>query len=605
MEIDVPALKAALHPTHQEVREAVQALIHEDLFIPRYDISLAEDRELTRERLIRVASKQFLSPSDYKDDPCKIFAIHQCISLVDPALLCAYTIQYNLFVGSLINLSTERHTRLIPDVLSLKIVGSFALSEIGYGSNAINLKTTATYDPTTLTFDLHTPNKDACKFYVATYKPTHGVIFANLITKQGNQGIHAFFTPLRNEDGSLLPGFEELDLGDVSGPGGTGTYLFRFTHFKMPLESLMNRFSDLDADGTFTSKIPNKKARFIKTIERLVTGRICMSYSSIAGAEFAGLIAYRYALQRLAVGPTGKSDTPIMTYQLQQNALVPYFARLFVLELGANYAADLFRSGNSLVSTFACSLKALTGWTTNKFCRVTRERMGGAGYLAVNRIWAVYGSCDSVLTAEGDVGLLMIKTVNDLMKRAIKGKYVPPQVKLCPVRQIPHIQDFNTLDLLFELLKAREGLAFSSLAEKLTMSHKAGVSPFNVLSKTEAERVQHLGTSYGERVLAEKAIEAIGSNPAVAEILSLIAELYMLDCVKTDLNWFLLNNFLNLPAAKNIVRNWTSAIKRMTPSLGAITEAYGIPDSLIRAPAGGDYVGYNDKMLNGELRPKL
>ena len=245
-------------------------------------------------------------------------------------------------------------------------------------------------------------------------------------------------------------------------------------------------------------------------------------------------------------------------------------------------------------------LKAMITWHSERLLGISRERMGGQGYLACNRVGPMLGSAHAGITGEGDNVVLMQKVASNLIRKKDEEM---PQLKYCPKRQLPEMANVATLELLLELVKAKEVMVVGELKAAVRRRQQASMSFYDIWMKEESDRVQLAARAYGERVCAEQALAALSQRPDLAVFLTPTVTLFLLDLVKNDLAWFLLRGVLSPAAARGVEEEWTQAVKRFGSIAQDLVEAFDIPEELIFAPAAKDLKEFYSKKNYGEHLP--
>jgi len=102
----------------------------------------------------------------------------------------------------------------------MRIIGCYAQTELGHGSNVAGLETTATLDKFTDEWVINTPTIRATKFWPGTLglMANHAVVYARCIVGDTDYGVKPFFAQIRDMDTHLpLRGIEAGDLGSKLG----------------------------------------------------------------------------------------------------------------------------------------------------------------------------------------------------------------------------------------------------------------------------------------------------------------------------------------------------------------------------------------------------
>ena len=341
--------------------------------------------------------------------------------LADPSLQIKAGVQWGLFGSAVMHLGTEEHhTKWLPGIMSLEIPGAFAMTETGHGSDVSAVGTTATYDEATHEFVIDTPFRAAWKDYLGN-AALHGeaaVVFAQLITKGVNHGVHAFYVPIRDKKKNFLPGVGGEDDGLKGGLNGIDNGRLHFTGVRVPRTNLLNKYGDVAEDGTYSSPIASPGRRFFTMLGTLVQGRVSLDGAATVVSKLALTIAISYGSQRRQF--TAASDTEeevILDYQRHQRRLLPRLAETYAMSFAHDVFLDKFDdvfsgahdtdADRQDLETLAAALKPLSTWAALDILQEAREACGGNGFLVENRLTSLRADMDIYATFEGDNNVLL------------------------------------------------------------------------------------------------------------------------------------------------------------------------------------------------------
>jgi len=104
-------------------------------------------------------------------------------------------ISLSMFQLTVLNMANdEQRKRWADKIKNLDIIGCYAQTELGHGSNIAGIETTATFDKATDSIIINSPTLTSTKFWPGDlgHHATHAVVFARLIVDDNDYGIQPF-----------------------------------------------------------------------------------------------------------------------------------------------------------------------------------------------------------------------------------------------------------------------------------------------------------------------------------------------------------------------------------------------------------------------------
>ncbi|WP_291079373.1 acyl-CoA dehydrogenase [Dietzia sp. UBA5065] len=616
-------------------RESTRASMTPDMLNP-IGLTMDEHRDHVLAQLRRLADSGmprlgFPAEDGGTGDTGGALTSFEMLGHLDLSLMVKAGVQWGLFGGAIANLgNAETRAKYLPGVMSLDLLGCFAMTEVGGGSDVQNLETTATFDPETGEFVVTTPTPSAEKAYIgnAARDGRLAAVFAQLITaaEDGGElrhGVHCLLVPIRDEAGNDLPGVRTTDHGPKGGLAGVDNGRIWFDEVRVPREALLDRFGAVDADGVYSSPIDSVGARFFTMLGTLIRGRVSVGAAAGASARTALAMAVRYSLVRRQFDhpETGKG-IPLLEYREHQRRLMPRVARAYAYACAQNAIIaelDEFETNPDAfdevrrreMETHAAGIKATVTAFANDTIIEARLACGGAGYMAENLLTEMRKDCDVFSTFEGDnivltqlVGKELLssyaaefgdmdqrETVAFALGAAVDVVQEKARASTLWQKLVDAVTDREHTDLLdrgnqLQLLVDREEHLLETVARRLRKAQgQDGSAAFKVFNSAQDHLLQ-AGRAHMDSWVFARFAEAVDAceDPEAAEVLGMLCDLYVLDIVDRDKGWFLEHNRLTTERTKAATAARNRLCTKLAGRARTLVDAFAIPEFVFDVP---------------------
>ncbi|CAJ0596334.1 unnamed protein product [Cylicocyclus nassatus] len=333
-----------------------------------------------------------------------------------------------MFIPSLQAHCSDEQMHFLEMAMSMQIIGTYAQTELGHGTNLQKLETTATYDAKTQEFVLHSPTTTSMKWWPGNLglSANYAIVVAILMIDGKNYGPHHFVAQLRDLKTHMpLKGVTVGDIGPKMAYDSSDNGFLRLDHYRIPRLNMLMKHSRVAPDGTYT-RPPHAKMSY----SAMVHVRSHMVRHQAMFSAYAMTTAIRYsAIRRQGEITPGAGEVKILDYQTQQYRLLPQLARTFAFLFTGQAVKNIYMRvqkdmAKGKVDEMAelhyvtSGLKATVTHLSGEIIEQSRMSCGGHGYSKATNFSEIYGVAIAGCTYEGENMVMLQQLARYLMRAA-------------------------------------------------------------------------------------------------------------------------------------------------------------------------------------------
>ncbi|CAO4382667.1 unnamed protein product [Caenorhabditis nigoni] len=557
---------------------------------------------MSREELIDNSVRKLAGMAKYHKmiDMTNIEKTTYFLQLVHVRDSMAFSLHYLMFLPVLQSqASPEQLSDWMPKSLSGTIIGTYAQTEMGHGTNLSKLETTATYDPKSQEFVLHTPTISGAKWWPGSLGKfcNHAIIVANLWTNGKCEGPHPFFVEIRDPvTHKALPNLKSGDIGPKLSLNGSDNGYLMFNNFRIPRNNMLMRHSKVLPDGTYV-KPPHSKLAY----GGMVFVRSMMVRDIANHLANAVTIATRYSSVRRQGEPVpGAGEVKILDYQTQQYRIFPYMAKAIAFRIAGEELQNIFkkvskqlRQGEASllpdIHALSSGLKALVTFEVQQGIEQCRLACGGHGYSHASGIPELSAfSCGSC-TYEGDNLVLLLQVAKYLMKVCAQ----PTEGEICGYL---HKKSSNTIS---ELSTHKTYSDHQIIQDWEHVTRRVVLQAFHKLQTESSTKPKHEAWNscsvelckaarwhvrlYIVRILLAK----ISTAPEdVRPVLRALAKLYIFDLQVSNKGHFMEDRYMSPQQIDQLKSGISEALATIRPDAVSIVDGFAIHEFELKSVLG-------------------